>query len=213
MPLQQRWSAGVIFYNDRDGLKRCLDSLHNHVDHIFCIDGRFKHFPSTVEDSGLSTDGSRELVIEYYPNTVLMSVPNALEIDKRNRYLALASNFNCDFLLVIDSDEWVEGDWNEFKKNAQAVAKVGPNAVEIRNRDNQFNPRPSLFYKPTLFMYYQKHNRVKRLDTDEILQLNASYPLIPGIIMREDDKLRSAEHVKASFDYQTWLIGYEEHLQ
>lgn len=75
---------------------------------MVCVDGRFKHYRA---DTPLSDDGSRELV-KSYDNAVLIDVPDAYEIEKRTAYIDFCrkrfNNFEpIDYLLIIDSDEYV----------------------------------------------------------------------------------------------------------
>lgn len=89
---------------------------------MICVDGRFKHFkPLENNQQGgedLSTDGSRELV-NSYDNTMLIDVPNSYEIQKRTAYLKACELVKAEYLLIIDSDEYVyepESDWEKFDK-------------------------------------------------------------------------------------------------
>lgn len=112
-----KYASGTIFYNDVKSLERCLESLKDKVDLMICVDGRFKHFKGSGDDD-LSTDGSRELVTSY-DNALLVDVPNSYEIQKRTAYLKLCERVNAEYLLIVDSDEYVyepETDWELFDK-------------------------------------------------------------------------------------------------
>lgn len=110
-----KYASGTIFYNDCKSLERTLESLKDKVDWMICIDGRFKHFK---DNSLLSTDGSRELV-NSYDKAVLVDVPNSYEIQKRSAYLRECERVRAEYLLIIDSDEYIyepESDWELFDK-------------------------------------------------------------------------------------------------
>jgi len=101
-------ASGTCFYNDCKSLERTLESLKDKMDIMICVDGRFKHYRA---DTPLSNDGSRELV-ESYDNAVLLDVPDAYEIQKRQAYVDFCTkrfdNFQpMDYLLIVDSDEYV----------------------------------------------------------------------------------------------------------
>lgn len=101
-------ASGTCFYNDCKSLERTLESLKDKMDIMICVDGRFKHYRA---DTPLSNDGSRELV-ESYDNAVLLDVPDAYEIEKRQAYVDFCTkrfdNFQpMDYLLIVDSDEYV----------------------------------------------------------------------------------------------------------
>jgi hypothetical protein len=53
-------------------------------------------------------------VVELFPNAVYYYT-NLTEIGKRNKYLEIAGSRGIDFLLVIDSDEYVIIDAKELK--------------------------------------------------------------------------------------------------
>lgn len=100
-------AAGVCFYNDKLSLRRCLESLQkDNVDLVFCVDGRFKQFGEKGKYPDLSDDGSRELVLTY-DNTILIDMPDSWETQKRQAYLKACHDFDIDYLLIIDSDEYI----------------------------------------------------------------------------------------------------------
>lgn len=99
--------VGLIFYDDRKSLERCIPTID--ADTIYAIDGRFKNFNSP---NPLSTDGSREY-LQRFENVILMDAPDLLEVQKRNVYLKACKE---EFLFVVDSDHWMEGNWNSFRK-------------------------------------------------------------------------------------------------
>ena len=99
--------VSIIFYNDLRSLKRCISSLK--ADTIYAIDGRFKDFNSP---NPLSTDGSREF-LQSVDNVVLIDAPDLSEVNKRDIPLKACKE---DFLFIVDSDHWIKGDWNEFRK-------------------------------------------------------------------------------------------------
>lgn len=125
-----KYASGTIFYNDYNSLKRCLESLHDKVDLMICVDGRFKHFvdSNAPDASGLSYDGSRELVTSY-DNAVLIDVPNSYEIEKRTAYLKECERVNASYLLICDSDEYVyepETDWVKFDRKVDEFCNSAP---------------------------------------------------------------------------------------
>jgi hypothetical protein len=73
---------------------------------MICVDGKYKHFKDENNLTGLSNDGSRELV-KSYDNALLFTVANAYEIQKRQKYVDVCDMNKYDFLLIVDSDEYV----------------------------------------------------------------------------------------------------------
>ena len=116
-------ASGTVFYNDCKSLERTLESLKDKVTFMFCIDGRYKHFEDNNE-TGLSNDGSRELV-QSYDRAILIDMPNSYEVQKRQRYLeeCAVGHPAMDFLLIIDSDEYVaEYDETEFRARLERIS-------------------------------------------------------------------------------------------
>ena len=105
--IKMKIGVGLIFYDDLDSLKRCIPTLK--VDTIYAIDGRFKDFNAP---NPLSTDGSREY-LQTFDNVVLIDAPDLSEVAKRNIYMKACKE---EFLLWVDSDHWIEGDWDSFRK-------------------------------------------------------------------------------------------------
>lgn len=120
-------TACICFYNAAYELERCLASLNlgkqDGIDYAVCVDGKFPNFKG---NSKMSNDGSRQ-VVESFPNTILLNCAD-YEIHKRNLYLQ-ASEGNTDYILIIDSDEYInlEGkDWKVFRNNLSDMQQKNP---------------------------------------------------------------------------------------
>ena len=92
-------------------VKRSIESVKDHVRHIFAIDGKFEFFESK---NPLSTPEVRAY-LKSVDNVILIDYPNRKENEKRQQYLNLSQNFMSDFLLILDADEFMTGecDWNK----------------------------------------------------------------------------------------------------
>lgn len=113
-------AAGICFYNDCKSLERTLQSLEGKVDVMVCIDGRYKGFEDKNK-TGLSNDGSREMV-KGFDKTVLLDVPDVFEVQKRQSYLDWCEKHKPDYLIIIDSDEYV-AEYNEtvFRRELETI--------------------------------------------------------------------------------------------
>lgn len=146
-------AVGLIFYDDLESLKRCLPTLD--ADTIYAIDGRFKGFNSP---NLLSTDGSRKF-LQSFENVNLIDAPDLEEIDKRNIYLKECKE---DFLFVVDSDHWIEGDWNSFREELDK--KVNDENgygywFWINDLDRKSNHYQCLgFFRPNQIRYRYRHD-------------------------------------------------------
>jgi glycosyltransferase involved in cell wall biosynthesis len=116
-------TACICFYNAVAELERCLESLDlgkkkkGGIDQAICIDGKYPNFEGK---SKISTDGSLGIV-KSFPHTSLY-VNADYEIHKRNRYLELAEETSpaTDYILIIDSDEYIDPEnknWKGFREN------------------------------------------------------------------------------------------------
>lgn len=184
-------ASGICFYNDCKSLERTLNSLKDKVDYMICVDGKYKHYKA---DSELSDDGSREL-IKSYDNTILIDKPNSYEIEKRQAYVNWCGPFpmTIDFLLIVDSDEYVlDYDQEVFEKELKYV-KTGPynqynvfavmleiNSGKYRHiahefvqgqppqvtkgSDKQFAHSPRLWLRPYEMEYNMKHYYFRNKD-------------------------------------------------
>jgi hypothetical protein len=227
-------AAGIIFFNDKDSLRRCIDSLVMGVDLIFAIDGKFPQYPGTEE---LSYDGSRELVKQYSDyKVVLVDCPKP-EFEKRQHYLKLCSEYGVDVLLIIDSDEYVrsaEGgltDWQGFRRSLHKVIMERDDGGNKHNvyGINMFDPTcdnsplayPRIWYRPEEMEYYAGRHyffRNKYPVDHPLHKINLPHQaahnvnLIEGISLAHDHSLRSKHHMSGRHVYQIWLSNYEIHL-
>ena len=124
------------------------------------------------------------------------------EVERRQTYLDLANNY--DFLLVLDSDEYVcdGADWPLFRKNCEKILESGKHhyiydiAYDSTAPSNA-GPKPRIFREPSKIKYYKKHywwllpnGRVAAGGSDSIT-------IVDGIRLMHDDSLRSPDRIKA----------------
>lgn len=119
-------TACICFYNAAAELERCLESLDlgkhrkDGIDQAICIDGKYPNFRGK---SKISTDGSLG-VVKSFPNTTLLAVPD-YELHKRNAYLQASEHTSpqTDYILIIDSDEYVDPEQKDWKLFRQDLAE------------------------------------------------------------------------------------------
>ena len=190
--------AYVLYYNSRRELKRCLDSLKA-FDVVITIDGRFPNCPSPYP---LSTDGSSELAREYQ-NVVDYRIPKD-QIYQRNFGMQTAEEMKLDYLLVVDSDSWVEHfDKATFKKNLES--HMGdPNIYYnvLFNWDSIF--RWCYLYKPRGLRHYRAHNILRHRCGAHMMIPWVDCPLIEGIQLTQNKFLRNPDTQKAISAYRKW---------
>lgn len=188
--------------------------------HIIAIDGRYKGYP---DKSPLSTDGSRDIIRAYQDKygeskISLHDYPNLLERRKRQKYIDISESLEASFLLIVDSDDWVEcrrpidflSDLRRFEKewkfSNETVPWQLPRIGNIINvpLSNNGSPNlvdiPRLWYRPQDMEYTGRHYWFKRKDQDipakgmnfeQAFQYKALR--CESIIMKHDHYCKSAE--------------------
>jgi len=196
-------AAGLIFFNDCASLKRTLDSLTD-FDFVIAIDGAFSAYNS---NDRLSTDGSRELCLQY-PNVILMDGADLLQYQKRDMYLRKAEELKVDHLLIIDSDEWLEGDLRAAIKDLTKEPAL--HCIDFTNRDLQHWPASRLVVRPEIFSYHMAHCVMKRSDTGEIFRIREKdNSVLPGVALKSDDTLHTADYMRENDICQERMKVYE----
>ena len=189
---------GLSYYNDKQGLRRmlgsvfgtlpCADEMPNFEVKVLAVDGPYKGFlmGNQYSHEGYpSDDGSTMLVDHFLPAwerqfPMRWQQPNAeivhrhskgvfTEFEKRNQYIQMAKAEKCDFLLVMDSDEYFQRgavNWENFAKELDYIRQNDPNNSLVYNVAmydiEQKYPcfRPRLFYKPERLQYSGSHRNV-----------------------------------------------------
>jgi len=178
-------AVGLSFFEDISCLEKSLDSVLANPDFrqyvkVIAIDGKYKGYPI---DHDLSEDGSREVIQDYiskYPGHIeLFDYPNDHERFKRQRYVNIAAQQEIPWLLILDSDEWIqipkverfirelkriEEEWHDTNiENVLPTQRVGNvvqiMCVELSGEALPINtkPIPRLWYRPQDMHYTTKH--------------------------------------------------------
>lgn len=205
--------VGLSFYGDLESLKRGLPTYADKVDYIFAINGRYSFF----DGPDYADDGSEEY-LKQFPKVILKRFVG-MEHDKRQQYVNLAAEYDCDYLLIIDSDEYVlpNADWDLFKKNCDIITKAYPSenffGVNFRYtpddyKREEFSPYPRLWARPGECSYYKTHCIFQGKNGGP-LRSSAKAPRIEGIKLAMGDNLRSNEYLKSVSQYQQKMLDYE----
>lgn len=210
-------AVGYNFYEKSLAtVQRGIESVKSHVDYIFAIDGRYTdEFGTPLFPD--SEPLSHELVRNYLksiPNVVLVDLPSN-ETTKRGKYLELCKQYNCEYLIILDGDEFVlpESDWQSFKHNLEQCHD-GLNIYGIKYeysypQHHDATNYPRLWFRPWEMEYFGAHCIFRNKITNVVTKSTSGGPLIEGIRMAGDDSLRSREYQLQSFEYQSFLIEEE----
>lgn len=182
--------AGIVTFQDRNSLKRCLDSLSDFRE-VIVIDGAYAGYPS---ENRYSTDGTYELCKKYH-NVRVFTLYDKTEIEKRTLYLKLAAELDVTHLLIIDSDEWLVGKFENLP------TERGVYSVDFCNSDGNHWHSPRLIVDPRNYEYWGAHCVIKDLTTGSIFRLK-SENVVKGVTIHSDDKLRKPEYQVAWEKYR-----------
>jgi hypothetical protein len=224
MKANRRIAAGIISFDDEKGLQRCMNSIHEYVDLMIVIDGKFRYFE---DDHEISSDNSRD-VVESFSNSAYCCYPNLTEIEKRNKCLEFAGDKNMDFLLVIDSDEFAVVNEVDFLFNLDKLrnSKINsgrrdgdnPDVYGVKIFEKHFE-KPNfireryierMFYKPGKLRYQSIHCNLVDIDNLSRNFTTGKYSSeLHGITLYNDDDLRTNHYLEKSVQYQSILLEGE----
>lgn len=214
-------AAGIVEYADSQSLDRCLRSLdlgQGGIDVAIIIHGRFSNNPiqSTccMDDDTIAVTESTV----FPPNTVFLKrlhKPTS-EIEMRNLYMQMAAAKGCDWLLVIDSDEYIapNADWTRFRQQLGFVHSLGLHHqvfdVMFEGTAAQRGPHPRLFYRPLSVRYWKRHYWWVLQEQNICLKgTGDAGRIIEGIYILEDKSLRDSNYEDTITSYKAWQQEFE----
>jgi len=186
-------AVGVLFYNEKDGLKRLIPSLLGvgiPKDDIICFDGPFDMYPH--DNKQRSTDGS----LEYLKSKGIKVIDCGImpHIEKTNARLHVIGKMGYDAMLAVDCDEYLLGSWKGFNEHIDILQRNRPifsYAVPFYDKDGFYESRQihqRLFFDLDLLNYKGLHFTVFHDLTED--QIRASW--IAGCItIIHDSSIRS----------------------
>jgi hypothetical protein len=212
-------AAGICEYGDPDGLYRCLNSLGlgtGGIDKAIIIHGKYKNFEL---DKPNAYEETKKIASRFPEGTVtLLWTLGLTEIESRNQYLKLAAELNYDWLLVIDSDEFIPrdlADFKEFRRQLEYVMSLGleHQIFDIHIEGNipaYRGPAPRLFLRPGTVKYWGKHYWFVLEKTMRIYKGQSDAArIIGGIIIVHDHTIRDSTYYQASIGYKEWQQAHE----
>jgi len=199
----------IPFYNDFKALQRLL--LHIKITNIPLIlcDGRFHQFKK-INDSDLSTDGSRFLVHGFKNTKLIDSGACSIEEKLNSLFHEVAKNGHSHALLL-GCDEYPIGDLNLLQKNLEKFKQTEPMLIRVpfiehkerMEKPNYFIER--IFYMPdqikargSFWKFYSKADETKGIQKP--MQSHPSCVL--GITIHHDNKIREKERNDLMNEYQ-----------
>lgn len=217
-------AAGIVEYGDPQGLFRCLASLgldkQEGIDLAIVIHSQFEHFNIANLDQQKALQDTKDVISKFPDQSRLKLVQDPTvtnQLVARNLYLQTAADEGCDWLLVLDSDEFIarNADWKEFRKQLEFVMSLD---LDDQIFDIQCEgilamyrgPRPRLFYRPRTIKYWRKHFWFVLEEKGMCLKgVGDAGRVIGGVYLMHDRTVRSFEHYNATLDYNEWQLENE----
>ena len=232
-------ALGLCFYNKRDEIKRLLDSIpvnYKTFDLILAIDGIYPFIYDLKKNKArasefinpLSDDGSREILNEFQKEKgipVIMDNCVGNEYQKRMRYLELCRMLECNYLLIVDSDEYFTEptDWLKFRDEFRdlAIAHCDHNVFNVRFIADLygrmveyprawFNPQEMTYVKNS---HYKFKNFTKYEEMTDILDSQYASATLESLYLKHDHNLRKDQDMSERDEYEDYLVRYEELVQ
>jgi len=207
-------ALGLCYYEDLQGIKRLFDSLEKtnaSPYRIFAIDGKYKQFSET---ENMLSSSEVHKYLEQFPKVVNYTEWKTFptEIEKRNKYLELCQD-DIDFLIVVDSDEYLQGDWDLFVTNLEKLKEriyKENRHMQMRNLhfvamqdapSTRISNRPRIIYQPSKIRYFGCHYTWIHVDTKDSC-IYTDDPAVAGIQIIHDASQRSKEYEENMNRYQ-----------
>jgi glycosyltransferase involved in cell wall biosynthesis len=214
-------AAGICEYADPDGLYRCLASLgldkDNGFDLAIVIHGKFGHFDINDLEQKEALDQTKQVISKFPPKVKLVVVHDNTEIENRNLYLQTAYQEGCDWLLVIDSDEYIarNANFKLFRDQLEFVMSLGLEHqifdISFEGNSAYRGPRPRLFYRPKTIKYWKRHYWLVLEESMKLYKGQSDAGrIIDGIFVIHDQTIRDSKHYNASENYHDWLRKEED---
>jgi len=171
-------------------LERCLDSLTSFYP-VIIINGKWDDVKGDNPRSVLEAID----LMESYSNVMWFDSPNQPEFINRNEYLIQATKMDCNYLIWVDTDEWVELPCgyeflcNSIKKRFEKQPDCYTFLVHYfdKRMGGCCYKRRGIRY-PTFTRHRNKHNELWFVDK-EVLRYPAKAP--NGLIIHQDKIFRT----------------------
>jgi hypothetical protein len=152
--------VGINFYDDPFGLQRILNNkdFYDLVHTFYLIDGRYAQRSDQPEHDPALVDA----IIKQYEKIHYVKMFDYKQIEKRNKYWELAQEHGMDFLIVLDSDEYIWIDPDKFKDTLEICNKRKARCYPIKQDHPQVieMPRPRLFKSPFDYRHKQSETTI-----------------------------------------------------
>jgi len=217
-------AVAINYWDDPHGLVNILtnDTTYDYIEKFFIIDGIY----AGREDEQETHQDFLEDLKSIYSKLMVVEMPGRTQIQKRNMYWKLAEYENLDFMIVLDSDEYMDIDPDVFNESLRTLKDRPEKCYPIvQHMEGVFDQKkPRLFKGPYTYRHVQNKNgsgishgslyeSYGDSDTEVIGQMYAWYEDhdkrakgdnmagLPGIKLYHDKQYRSRDRVIADRVY------------
>lgn len=205
--------AGIVEFGDPEGLDRLLQTLglgQGGLDGAIVVHRKYDHFDLNETNKTFLQDTLK--VASKYPNVFVdHSLERIEQVQARNIYMQRAGELGYDWLLVLDSDEYLlpNPDWKRFRTEIEYIDSFKAEHqifdVMMEGSLSDRGPRPRLFKDPSTITYWKRHywwvlNKSNRL----LRGVGDAERIISGVYIRHSKIVRTPEHLHASLAYYDW---------
>lgn len=112
-PVEKKVAIGLIGYESKREIARCLDGWVGHIDTMILGDGKFDFYDAPND---YSEDGWLEFAEKRYGDKceVVTYKYAGKQSEKRQKYLDIAGELKCDFLITVDTEEYIHPDYQDW---------------------------------------------------------------------------------------------------
>ena len=196
-----------------------ISSLSDKVDVSIVHIGRYLGFDDSHQ---LNEDCMRLIhVATIYDCKVVIGGPST-ELEKRQQTASLAKKYGVNFLLIIDTDEYIDKmqtDWPKFQQACIDICvkkwheKFNIFGIKVEDGPQTYRYLPRLWFKPEFIYYDRTHYGIKTRDpncpytnTDIKAGEIEKHPTtenLPYLTIRSDRKYRTDYHkdMRAGYEY------------
>lgn len=201
--------ALVNFYQDRKGGSRLLRNLDSMEIPSIWFDGAVETFP-LINNCESSTDGLPKEILSY-KRTHLISGDKGTIARGRTRMLKMAATLGYEFALIIDCDEYLEGDVDLFESNLLRMVGIEPRVYSVPFIEHNPNPKlPStradiverIVYKPQFVSVQKAHYGFFHSLYGTDVAIDPKTPVVFGLTIHQDDTVRDKERNEMMDEYQ-----------
>jgi hypothetical protein len=213
-----KFASYTSVYANPQEFRRTLSSVADKVDLMIVHIGRYSGYD---EKEILKSESDKVFDIAREYGCEIIISPAMSELDKRRMTPLIAKRKDVDFLLIIDSDEYLdkmESNWDRFRGNCIDIAvnkyhgQYNIFGIRVEDGNQTYRVMPRLWYQPEFVYYDNTHYGLKSGNprcpynmTDEFKKA-AKHPLvemIPFLTIRSDTNLRTdyQKENRSSYEY------------